>query len=630
MRLADDYGRATIQQLLCILLPIGPGSHAYPRVVGVPYGSAARGPRSSRSYRFPSKHRRYSPWGALVGVKYGVTGTFAGIVTSNTYNKRLEPAILSAAAPSQTVLSLSYDFGLNTSNNGDVYGVTNNRDNNRSQAFTYDQLNRLASAQTTSTLWGNTYTYDIWGNLLQKTQVVGKTGGENLVQAVQTNNQLLGCGFDAAGNQTNDCLGNTLTYDAENRVITAGGVTYTYDGDGQRVRKSNGKLYWGLFAESDLSGSITAEFIFFGGKRIARLDLPSATVHYFFSDHLGSSTVVTNADGTTIQEESDYYPFGKERVITHTLAEQNFKLMGKERDLESGLDFFGARYYNSSSGRWLSPDWSNSPAAVPYATLANPQTLNLYAFVANNPATTKELDGHTFDWDGGLWDPILHESEMMAGHCGSICKTGIAQDGELEFMGDPGGGGYNSDGATQLAATKAPSKEDIAKGNFIIVAQRPLLSNVPTADQHYHLYIMIPNVKDGKWTEKYGFTTYGVLGDPPDKKTNQQVRKNDTRNGNPKGSARYHTYAISVSPAQRAELARGSNYWTPQSGHQCPECGKNYVLGGPFGFGAFNSNTWVYNMLIHNPAGPITPPTIAIPVNDGWKINDLGHNYYPQ
>jgi len=47
---------------------------------------------------------------------------------------------------------------------------------------------------------------------------------------------------------------------------------------------------------------------------------------------------------------------------------------GKERDAESGLDYFGARYYGSSMGRWMSPDWADKPEAVPYSDLENPQS----------------------------------------------------------------------------------------------------------------------------------------------------------------------------------------------------------------------------------------------------------------
>jgi RHS repeat-associated protein len=76
----------------------------------------------------------------------------------------------------------------------------------------------------------------------------------------------------------------------------------------------------------------------------------------------------------------------------HVLS--TYKFTGKERDAESGLDDFGARYYSSSLGRFMSSDWSSIPVPVPYANLTNPQTLNLYAIVADNPATFADLDGH--------------------------------------------------------------------------------------------------------------------------------------------------------------------------------------------------------------------------------------------
>jgi RHS repeat-associated protein len=68
---------------------------------------------------------------------------------------------------------------------------------------------------------------------------------------------------------------------------------------------------------------------------------------------------------------------------------------GKERDTESGLDYFGARYYGSSMGRWTSPDWSSIPQPIPYADLNNPRSLNLYAYVSNNPLSKKDPNGHT-------------------------------------------------------------------------------------------------------------------------------------------------------------------------------------------------------------------------------------------
>jgi len=67
---------------------------------------------------------------------------------------------------------------------------------------------------------------------------------------------------------------------------------------------------------------------------------------------------------------------------------------GKERDTESGNDYFGARYYSSAMGRFMSPDWSAKAEPVPYAKLDNPQSLNLYAYVGNNPLSRFDADGH--------------------------------------------------------------------------------------------------------------------------------------------------------------------------------------------------------------------------------------------
>lgn len=62
---------------------------------------------------------------------------------------------------------------------------------------------------------------------------------------------------------------------------------------------------------------------------------------------------------------------------------------------ESGLDEFGARYYSSWLGRFTIPDWSERPADVPYAHFGDPQSLNLYSYVRNNPMSTVDLDGHS-------------------------------------------------------------------------------------------------------------------------------------------------------------------------------------------------------------------------------------------
>ena len=194
-----------------------------------------------------------------------------------------------------------------------------------------------------------------------------------------------------------------MSYDAENRIATAtkNGVTttYTYDADGNRVKKtsgSSGTLYWymaqGIAAESDISGTLKSEYIFFNGERVARKDFPAGNVFYYFSDHLKTASVITDSAGN-IKDESDYYPWGGELQFTSS-GTNHYKFTGKERDAETGLDYFGARHYSSGLGRFITPDWSSTPVPLPYDDLADPQSLNQYGYVRNIPTVGVDPDGH--------------------------------------------------------------------------------------------------------------------------------------------------------------------------------------------------------------------------------------------
>ena len=330
---------------------------------------------------------------------------------------------MSAAAPSQTVFSIGYDFhvgnGTSGADNGNVFGITNYKDNTRNQTFAYDALNRLASAQNAGTdctvnvlggnkkFWGNTYAYDAWGNLVNKVKIGTACAGENLSVTADAHNWIHATGgsdylYDAAGNMTFNATPptQTYTYDQENRLTGAAGYAYTYDGDGNRVRKSNGNLaangtlYWymtpGIVGESDLSGNLTDEYVFFDGERVARKSTNG--VFYYFSDHLKTASVITDSSGN-ITSESDFYPWGGELQFVNNDS-NHYKFTGKERDSETQLDYFGARYYSNGLGRWVSADWSATPVPVPYADFGDPQSLNLYAYVRNVPTTDLDTDGH--------------------------------------------------------------------------------------------------------------------------------------------------------------------------------------------------------------------------------------------
>jgi RHS repeat-associated protein len=142
---------------------------------------------------------------------------------------------------------------------------------------------------------------------------------------------------------------------------------------------------------------------------------------YLTADHLGSTRVITDSSGVA-QKCYDYYPFGED-IAAGTGARPGCygggvypgtgpdiaseKFTGKERDWETGLDYFGARYFSAAQGRFTSPDEFTGgivdpftgqqvvqSGPLPYADITDPQTLNKYAYVRNNPLRYVDPDGH--------------------------------------------------------------------------------------------------------------------------------------------------------------------------------------------------------------------------------------------
>ena len=214
---------------------------------------------------------------------------------------------------------------------------------------------------------------------------------------------------------------------------------YIYDGKGERVEKcqaasattacptsgTTGTLYWkgtgsDTLAETDLGGNDEEEYLFFGGARIARRDTTSTgttvAVHYYFSDHLGSHGVIYSQTGTTCEQDIDYYPYGgvENDYCAGSGVSQNYKFTGKERDAESGLDNFGARYDSSALGRFMTPDWAAKPTTVPYAKFGDPQSLNLYSYVENGPLNRIDPDGHNLIGLGALFAAQQRQREQQS------------------------------------------------------------------------------------------------------------------------------------------------------------------------------------------------------------------------
>ncbi|MFH0838443.1 MAG: RHS repeat-associated core domain-containing protein [Patescibacteria group bacterium] len=109
--------------------------------------------------------------------------------------------------------------------------------------------------------------------------------------------------------------------------------------------------------------------------------------YYFLTDHLGSVDAVLDEEGNVV-ERRDYLPYGQERFVHEELNTPDTpqKFTGKELDSETGLYYYGARYYDPLIGRFISSDpWEGD--------LQNPQSLNKYTYVLNNPIMLVDPSG---------------------------------------------------------------------------------------------------------------------------------------------------------------------------------------------------------------------------------------------
>lgn len=302
---------------------------------------------------------------------------------------------LSGAVPD--VAASLYSFSLGYGPGGDI--VTSQDSVNGHWTYSYDPFNRLAAAIGPGRTF--TYAYDRNGNRWRQTSSDGQ--GSSPEYGFDTaNNRIVGMTYDALGNIINDGV-HTYTYDAENRLIKVdGGATaeYAYDALGRRVRKAtaNGSVTEYLH---DLAGRVAAERdtstrswnrreVYAAGRHVATY--AGGTTYFHHQDWLGTNRVTTLPDGT-IAEQCTNLPFGDGLTCTQSSGTPPTASLfaDYERDRETLLDHTWFRKYSSAQGRWTTAD--------PYLgsmRLTNPQSLNRYAYVTNDPLNLRDplgLDG---------------------------------------------------------------------------------------------------------------------------------------------------------------------------------------------------------------------------------------------
>lgn len=288
---------------------------------------------------------------------------------------------------------------------------------------------------TFAQIYQQTYSYDKFGNrklYLNASDPSGTTWGNqingtspsHIWEPDKKTNRLMAVTYDAAGNMIKDIYSartDTKVYDAENRMTKSvgGGNTnsYVYDGDGRRVRRivggsgTNSGDYWQVYG---IDGELLAEYKLVSGSPVLQkeygyragqllvigepqIGITPAEVKWLVSDHLGTPRIIADSTGSLSNvRRHDYLPFGEELTVgiggTQSTPAIRSTAMGyiadfvrqkfgsKERDAETGLDYFLARYYSSVQGRFTSPD-----ELLADQREDDPQSWNLYSYVRNSP-----------------------------------------------------------------------------------------------------------------------------------------------------------------------------------------------------------------------------------------------------
>lgn len=329
--------------------------------------------------------------GNVVGYTMGASSPISA--TLGYSQQRLQLGSLTYSQAGSTILGLSYGYQQNGGNNGQITSTNDLLQPGRNATYSYDSLNRLTGFGTTGTFTEGginynaismSWTYDRYGNRLTQ----NGPGGVQTLNPSALNNQLSGYTYDPSGNVTSDGPYG-IVWDAEGRMVQyAANVSYAYDGNSLRLKKTNGAttifiragvMTLAEYAPGAPPTSPLREYVYGGGQLIA--SKASGSYKWYVRDHL--SVRATYDEATSGLLRLGHLPFGEDWYGAST---EKWRFTGYEREADINQDYATFRQYVFSQGRYVSPD------TVP-GRVEDPQSWNRYTYVLNDPLGLNDLLG---------------------------------------------------------------------------------------------------------------------------------------------------------------------------------------------------------------------------------------------
>ncbi|WP_169729095.1 toxin TcdB middle/N-terminal domain-containing protein [Methanolobus tindarius] len=309
-----------------------------------------------------------------------------GVNTTYTYDRQ---KLLLDRIHTESLQDLNYEFD----NVGNILEIEDDVMDSV-KTYGYDDLDRLTSADMSVNsvpTYQRDFTYDLYGCIRQvdENSVTISSYEYNLTPfhapVTHNGNDLV---YDANGNLVED-EDFTYVYNDANQlseVRYSGNNSlvekYWYDANGQRVKKQNsaGELTYYVNKFYEIENGTATSYFFRDAERIAKQT--DEGMEWYLSDHLGSTSLMVDEDGLEV-ERTEYYPYGE--VQSGGLEKYGFT--GKENDADTGLTYYGARYYSPEYRIFVQPD-------MMLPEIYNPQALNRYSYCLTNPVKYNDPSGN--------------------------------------------------------------------------------------------------------------------------------------------------------------------------------------------------------------------------------------------